>query len=56
MTTPDTPPIPDRTNNMGSTTQHPKAQQNPSEHAEQREKQEPLQQQLQQLHHLLQQI
>ena len=56
MTTPDTPPIPDRTHNMGSTTQHPKAQQNPSEHAEQREQPEPLQQQLQQLHHLLQQI
>ena len=56
MTTPDTPPIPDRTHNMGSTTQHPKAQQKPSEHAEQREQPEPLQQQLQQLHHLLQQI
>ena len=47
MTTPDTPPSPDRTHNMGSTAQHTQAQ---------REQPEPLQQQLQQLLQQIEQV
>ena len=56
MSTPDTPPSPDRTHNLGSTAQHPKAQRGPSEHAEQLEQPEPLQQQLQQLLQQIEQV
>ena len=57
MNTPDTPPSPDRTNNLGSSTaKHAQLQRELSEHAEQLEHPEQLQQQLQQLLQQIEQV
>ena len=49
MTTPDTPPSPADTHNLGSTAKHTQAQREPSEHAEQREQPKQLLQQIEQV-------